>query len=199
MGWLIALAVIGLIAVIPIGVSARYDEAGPLVKLIAGPFRVTVIPGEKKDKPGKNPKTKDKPKTAGLAGASSKGGSLTDFLPLIDVVRDFLGDFGRKLRVNRLELKLILAGDDPCDLAVNYGRANAALGGLISQLERFFIIKKRDMQVQCDFLGDKTLVFARVDLTVTVGRLFSLGIRHGIRGLRQLIHIMKLRKGGAVK
>ena len=199
MGWLIALAVIGLIAVIPIGVSARYDEAGPLVKLIAGPFRVTVVPGEKKDKPGKKPKTKDKPKTAGSAGASAKGGSLTDFLPLVDIVRDFLGDFGRKLRVNRLELKLILAGDDPCDLAINYGRANAALGGLISQLERFFVIKKRDMQVQCDFLGDKTLIFARVDLTITVGRLFSLGFRHGIRGLRQLIHIMKLRKGGAVK
>ena len=111
----------------------------------------------------------------------------------------FLNNFRRKLRLNVLELKLIMAADDPCDLAVNYGRANAALGGLISQLERFFIIKKRDMQVQCDFLGDKTLIFARVDLTVTVGRLFSLGIRHGIRGLRQLIHIMKLRKGGAVK
>lgn len=200
MGWLIALAVVALIAVIPIGVSARYDEGGPLVRLIAGPFRVTVVPGKKKGKNPKQPKQKEeKPAKLSSGGTAAKGGSLTDFLPLVQVVWDFLGDFGRKLRINRLELNLILAGEDPCDLAINYGKANAALGGLISQLERFFVIKKRDMQVQCDFLADKTLIFVRADLTITIGRLFHLGIRHGIRGLRELINIMKLRKGGAVK
>lgn len=200
MGWLIALAAVMLIGLIPIGVSARYDGDGPLVKLIAGPFRATVVPGKKKAKAKKPAKEKKEsaPKSA-ISGQSTKGGSVTDFLPLVNVVLDFLGDFGRKLRVNRLELDVVLAGEDPCDLAINYGRANAALGGLISQLERFFVIKKRNTQVQCDFLAEKTLVAARLDLTITIGRLFSLGFRHGIRGLRELINIMKLRKGGAVK
>ena len=198
MGWLKALAAVVLIGFVPIGVSARYDEKGPLVKLIAGPIRITVFPGKKK---GKKP-AKDKKEAAPKSASSvqkTKGGSATDFLPLVDAVFDFLGDFGRKLRVNRLELDVVLAGDDPCDLAVNYGRANAALGGLISQLERFFVIKKRNTQIQCDFLAEKTLVAARVDLTITIGRLFHLGFRHGIRGLRELMNIMKLRKGGAVK
>ena len=200
MSWLVALAVVVLIGFVPIGVSARYNESGPLVKLIAGPFRATIVPGKKKEK--KKIPTKEKKDAASKSAAGrqgSKGGSVTDFLPLVEVVFDFLGDFRRKLRVNFLELDVVLAGEDPCDLAINYGRANAALGGLISQLERFFVIKKRNMQVQCDFLADKTLVTARVDLTITIGRLFHLGFRHGIRGLRELIRNMKLRKGGAVK
>ena len=113
---------------------------------------------------------------------------------------DFLGDFFcRKLRVNVLKLKLILAGDDPCDLAVNYGRAWAALGNLVPQLERFFVIQKRDMQVECDFTADKTLIDAQLDLTITLGRLLGLGVRYGTRVLREFLKIVKLKKGGAVK
>ena len=93
----------------------------------------------------------------------------------------------------------MLAGDDPCDLAVNYGRAWAALGNLIPVLERFLVIKKRDMQVRCDFTADKTLIYARADLTITVGRLLAVVLRHGIRILSEFLKITKLRKGGAVK
>lgn len=201
MGWLIAFGVTVLLAALPLGVMASYDAGGPLVRLIAGPFRVTLVPGRKKQKQKKEPKQKEEKPARTAAGkpGNASGGKLTDFLPLVQVVWDFLADFGRKLRVNRLELKLILAGDDPCDLAVNYGRASAALGGLVSQLERFFVIKKRDMQVECDFTADQTLVTARLDLTITIGRLFSMGVRHGIRGLREILKIMKSRKGGAVK
>ena len=96
-----------------------------------------------------------------------------------------------------MELKLILAGDDPCDLAVNYGKAWAALGNLMPQLERVFIIKKRDLEVECDFTADQTLVFARLDLTITLGRLLHLIVVYGIRLLRQYLSIVKTRKGGA--
>jgi hypothetical protein len=198
MFWLITAGVLVLLAVLPLGVSAAYDEGGPLVCLIAGPIRITLLPKQKKS----NQPAKEKKETASNGTSSSqkvKGGSASDFRPLVDAVLDFLRDFGRKLRVNRLELDVVLAGGDPCDLAINYGRANAALGGLISQLERFLVIKKRNTQVQCDFLAEKTLVTARVDLTITIGGLFHLGLRHGIRGLRELMNIMKLRKGGAVK
>ena len=45
----------------------------------------------------------------------------------------------------------MLGGGDPCDLAINYGKAWAALGNLWSRLEQFFVIKKRDVEIQCDF------------------------------------------------
>ena len=50
MGWLIALGVIALLAVLPLGVSARYNAKGLLVKVIAGPVRFTVFPLKKKEK-----------------------------------------------------------------------------------------------------------------------------------------------------
>lgn len=59
MGWLIALTVLLLIAAIPLGVLVRYDSRGPLVRVIAGFVRFTVIPvpeRTKKPKKEKSPK-----------------------------------------------------------------------------------------------------------------------------------------------
>lgn len=215
-GWLIALAIIILLAVLPLGVSAKYDCGGPLVRVIAGPIRLTVFPLKKKEKkeskaekmaggkPEKKDKTTSSPKSEEKSEKEeqkppTKGGSILDFLPLVQVAVDFLGDFRRKLRINHLDLKLILAGDDPCDLAVNYGRVWAAVGNLFPLLERAFVIKERDVEVECDFTSVETLVVARLDLTITLGRLLSLAVRYGIRALREFLKIKNKRKGGALK
>ena len=50
MGWLIALAVVVLIAVLPIGISARYEASGPLVWLWIGPLRLRAYPSRKKNR-----------------------------------------------------------------------------------------------------------------------------------------------------
>ena len=203
MGWLIALAVVALLAVLPLGISAKYDEQGPWLWVIAGPVRLKLLPGKKKtkDTKKKTKEAKSKKKNGGSAAetAEEKGGSVTDFIPLVRIVFDFLADFRRKLRVNILELKIVLAGGDPCDLAVNYGKACAAVAALDPQLERFFVIKKKDIQVQCDFVEEKTLIIARLDLTITLGRLLVQLVRHGSRALKELLKIMKLRKGGATQ
>ncbi|MBO5953806.1 MAG: DUF2953 domain-containing protein [Oscillospiraceae bacterium] len=199
MGWLIAAGAVTLLAVLPLGVSAVYDSNGPVVRIIAGPLKLQVFPGN-----GKPKKDKKKPKAAKSTNKTDQkpaqkksGGPVTDFLPLVKVGLDFLGDFRRKLRVNRLEMNLILAGDDPCDLATNYGRAWTALGNLWPQLERCFVIKKRNVQIQCDFENDQTLVTARLDLTITLGRLLALVVRYGIRAVKEFLNIQKKRKGGA--
>lgn len=200
MGWLIAAAVITLLAIAPLGVWVRYDLDGLLLKLIAGPVKLTLIPGKKKEKPQEEEKKPAKTQvTKSAAPKEKKGGSITDFLPLVQLALDLLGDFRRKLRVRKLELLLVMAGDDPCDLAVNYGRAWAAVGNLMPQLERLFVIKKKDVQVACDFTADKTTVFARVDITITLGRLLALVTVYGIKALREWIKINNLRKGGAVQ
>ena len=126
-----------------------------------------------------------------------QGGSWTDFLPLVKVALDFLTGLRRRLRVNVLELKLILAGGDPCNLAVSYGRAWAALGNLMPQLDRFFVIRKRDVEVECDFTASKTLVIARLDITLTLGRLLALVVVIAFRALIIFLQIKKKRKGGA--
>lgn len=211
-GWLIVLGVILAIAVLPVGASVRYDESGPLVRLILGPVKLLLYPRPKKEKKPEQKEEKPKkekksqPETAKEEtipagppeGAPSKklekpkkGGSLLDFLPLVDVAMDMLSSLVGRLRVNYLQLHLILAGDDPADLAINYGRAQAAGGTLLAQLNRFLVIKKQDVQIQCDFTSDATTVLARVDLTITIGRVIGWAVGYGVKALMTFLKIKK--------
>lgn len=200
MGWVISLAVLVLLGCLPLGISGIYEAAGPTAKLLVGPVRIALYPRKKKEKtkPAKE-KPKEDTQKAAAAQSEKKGGSLTDFLPLVQVATDFLGDFRRKLRVKRLEMLLCMAGGDPCDLAINYGKAWAAVGNLMPQLERLFVIKKRDVQVCCDFTAAQTTLYLRADITITLGRLLGLLLRYGWRACKEYFIIMDKRKGGAVK
>ena len=202
MGWLITLAILVLIAVLPVGVSVSYDADGFRAFVKAGFARIQVFPLPKKEKkPKKKTKKTSKPAQKQVAKKQpekkKQGGSLTDFLPIVGLVLDLLDDFRRKLRVDVMEADLVLAGGDPCDLAINYGKTCTILGNLWPRLEEFLTIKKRDVKVQCDFEGDKTLIIARVDLTITIGRIFSIGIFHGVKIIKEFMNIMNKRKGGA--
>lgn len=217
MGWLIAFGILFLLAILPLGASVKYNADGPLIRIIGGPIRLTVFPRKKKDKKENKPKKEkkknkeedapseeEKSKKKTVAGEEApeeekKGGSVLDFLPLVQVGINFLGDFRRKLRVNRLDLKLIMAGDDPCDLATNYGRIWEAIGNLFPLLERAFVIKKRDIEVECDFEASETVISARLDITITLGRIISLAVRYAVRALIEFIKIKNKRKGGASK
>lgn len=205
MGWLIALGILTALAVLPLGVDLRYDEKGPLARVTLGPAGFTVYPWPKKAKkpeqvppPQSTPAAEPAPaapaQPASQPAAPQKGGSWKDFLPLVQLGLDFLGAFRRKLRVKELHLKLTLAGDDPCDLAVNYGRAWVAVGNLMPQLERLFVIKKRDVEVQCDFEASQTRVIARLELTITLGRLLALAAVYGFRALREFLQLRKKRR-----
>lgn len=194
MGWLIALAVIAAVLLLPLGVSASYDANGAKASVAVGFLRVPVYPRKKK---AAQEKTSAEKKSAAPAGEKQSGGPVTDFIPVAKLILKLLDEFRTKLRVNLLELNVILGGGDPCDLAQNYGKACAALGNLWPQLERFLVIQKRDVKLQCDFEAEQTLVTARILLTITVGRIFSLGIRHGYHIIKEFLTISKKRKGGA--
>lgn len=217
MGWWIFFGILLLLLLLPLGASVFYDAAGVRVLVIAGPVRFTVFPMKKKDKKPEQEKKEEQvpkkeepvpenppeqpaaaPEQTALPEApkppqepEEKGGSLTDFLPLVELVLKFVGEFFHKtLHIDVLYLKLTMAADDPADLGINYGRAWAALGNLWPYVDRMFTIKKRDIQVQCDFEGTETLVNARVDITLNLARLlgliFGYGFRIGVKFLQIL-------------
>ena len=215
MGWLVTFGILFLLAVLPLGVRIRYHSEGLLIRLILGPVKLTVFPMPKKKK---KEKKKEDPKPAEPKPVQNQhqkplpqppqpppekkqkkesGGSLLDFLPLVKTDLDLLGDFRRKLRIDDLYLRLILGSSDPCDLAVNYGKTWTALGNLMPQLDRLFVIKKRDVEALCDFTASETTVIARVDITITLGRLLALVTVYGIRAVKEFLQIRKKRKGGA--
>ena len=109
----------------------------------------------------------------------------------MDIAKKLLQGIFRKHRIRRLEIKLLLAGDDPCDLAVNYGKAWAATGNLIPLLEEHFIIKKRDVQIACDFTAEETVIYVRADITILLGRLLTLATVHGYRAIREYFKLLK--------
>lgn len=194
----------------PLGFSLVYDADGFRMWLLAGWIRIPVpfrrigewiqklLASAKKEQPQKEkkpaaPKTpkKEKKKEPG------KGGPWTDFLPMLQRIPEVLQDLRRKIRVKRLEMHLVVAGDDPCDVALYYGRAWAALGNVLPLLERCFVIQKKDLSVDCDFLGTQTLVTARLDITLTPARTILLSLRFVCRALKQYFQIVNSRKGGA--
>lgn len=209
MGWLIALVILVALALLPIGVSVKYNEDGFFLRCLVGWIPISLVGGEEKEKKPKkkkekkskkaDPSPKKKPASEKKKEDEKKGGSITDFLPLVKIGLDFLNAFRKKLRIRRLEMKLIMAGDDPCDLAINYGRAWATLGNLMPQLERVFVIKKRDLEVECNFETTQTLVKARADVVISLGGLLWIVLKYGLKALTKYIKILNLRKGGASK
>lgn len=210
MGWGIFFVCLLVLAWIPLGIRASYGEAGFEARVIAGPLKITLFPRKNRKRKSKNTDSSEKNAQETTKASSEKkrpktettekdepgmqsGGSLERFVPWIRLALDFLGALRRKIRLDNLYLHVVLAGEDPCDLAVNYGRAWAAVGDLLPKLERVFVIGKRDIQVNCDFAAERITVAARGDMTITLGRTLCLGVIYGIRALK----IILKRKGGA--
>lgn len=209
MGWGVFFVCLVVLALLPLGIRGSYDQTGFTVRVIAGPVKITLFPRKnRKRKPKttdssektteettKAPSEKKRPETEKDEPGMQSGGSLERFVPWIRLALDFLGALRRKIRLDNLYLHVVLAGDDPCDLAVNYGRAWAAVGDLLPKLERIFVIRKRDIQVGCDFAAEEITVAARGDMTMTLGRTLCLGTIYGIRALK--IFLTMKREGGA--
>lgn len=215
MGWFIGIGILMILACIPLGIKVSYDIGGPIVKILAGPIKITLFPRQKQKKEIKQKKSLQTEKSesketpaakhvqansqASTKQTSKSSGRLKDFFPLVKMMLDFLGDLRRKIRLDDLYLRLILASSDPCDLAINYGKTWAAVGNLLPVLEKFFVIKNRDIQVECDFTAPETTVIARAEVTITFGRLVSLIIVYGFRAIKEYLSIRNQRKGGAAK
>lgn len=196
MAWLIAIGILVLIAILPVGVRLVYHKEGAFCSLLFGWIKIRLFPKDKKVKEHKKTK-KSKKKPSDSKEKTQESGNWRDFVPLVKIGIEFLGKLRRKIRVKYLELDLAMAGDDPCDLALNYGRAWAGVGNVMPLLEQAFVIKKRNIRIQCDFTTDETKVSARLDVTITVGRAVCLAVKYGFKAIREYFKIMKLRKGGA--
>lgn len=198
MGWLIALGILLLIGILPVGVRLVYGEDTATIRLTAGPFRYRIYPRKRQAKPPapekrETPAKKEKKEPA----EKKKGGNIRGFFPLVKILLDFLGDFRRKIRVDRLELRITLGSGDPCDLAVMYGNTWAVAGNLFPWLERLFTIRKKTIRIDCDFTADQTTVYGDLWITITVARALALLLKYGWRAVKELLKIKNANKGGA--
>ena len=196
MGWLIAAGILLILAFLPLSGSVRYRQDGFNIRVGVGPLMIRVYP-RKQPKESK-PEPEQKPAAPQKQNTGEKtGGKWTDFLPLVRVALDFLGELPAKIRVRNLELHAVLAGEDPCDLALSCGSINAALAALLARLDSIFTIRKQNVTVDCDFSAQDTLVTADLDVRIPLARALSLAVRYGIRGFKTFLTIKEQREGGA--
>ena len=185
MGWLIALGILLLLAFLPLSLSARWDAKGSVLILRIGPVRV-YFEEEKTQQSGSRKKSVKKITTGRRdVEKTEQGGLISELLPDFQDQLYFLNELRKKLWVKKLVVHLTLAGEDPCDLALNYGRANAIMNGLVPVLEQCFTIRKRDLQVRCDFDATETVFYARAELRITLIRFLGVCWRYVKRNMEE--------------
>lgn len=209
-GLLIGLGIVVALAFLPLGLVIKYDDQGLVAWLAAGPIKYHLYP-EKEEKDDSSDKLKQEVKDAvqqltstrektrsmkqAMGDATEqKGGELQEFLSYLKLLWIALTDERIKLRVRRLELRIVMAGEDPCEVVWGYGGAWAVLGTLFSWLDSAMTIKKQKIDIQCDFTAEQTTVVGRLDITITLGRLLILLARYVIYNMRVSSNT---RKGGA--
>ena len=175
--WIVgALALLAaVLALIRLRLTGAYGEKGASLTVGLGSLPILRIPrpkgeteGPAKKRPKKKKKEKEKEKE------SAKGGSEPGFRKELQIIGRFLGKLKRRLRIDELTLWYLSAGDDPAMTALAYGAANAAAAALARAVESMFRVKKRDVRAAVSFTEAKPRVYARVQLSVSLGVLLWL-------------------------
>lgn len=184
---LVILLALFLLGCIPVGVDAGYEESGYFVKLKVGFLRLTLLPRPQKPKKQKKRSAPKKQPEKSTAEPKKKAApTLTkpeNLLALLHLGCDVLGSFRKKLRVEKLTLQIRFGGD-AASAAINYGRAWALIGVLTPLLERFFVIRERQISPELCYETDGMHVQARLVLTITIARALSLALYAGVKFLK---------------
>jgi hypothetical protein len=179
--FLIILAIIVIILVLPFGVRAAYlDRLFSLAAHVVF-FNVTLFPKRAKpEKPGrpekaqKQKKPKKKKKQPKDETKGPKKISPDELLELVRIGLDALGRFRRKLTIDSVMLHFVAASEDPYNAAVTYGYVNSAIPLLMSAAERAFNVKKSDIQTSVSFEVSEPVVDFEITLTINLGKILGI-------------------------
>lgn len=185
--FLVVAALLILALLLPVGIRVRYQHDEMKLWYTIGPLRLRHrakdVQNRKKSKASKIDirKVFSEP----IKANRKYDGILGEFWAELKTVLGLFWNLCPRLRVKRLVLKLHLAGDNPATLAMQYGGAWAAIGGLIPLLEEGFVVKRRELDVDCDFSGEKTTLEAKLDISIGLGRLLWCLFRYMMPTLEQ--------------
>ena len=191
----IILVVIVLILLMPVGVDGGYDFGDVRLKIVAGPAKIQFLPKKEKkkgkEKKEKAPKAKKEKKP--------KAKPQMDFAFITELVRlglRALNRFRKKLNIDHLQIWYLAAADDPCDAAMAYGKASAAVSLLRDIIYNAFNVKDEDIRLRVDFTEEKPQFSVMAQLTIRIGQILFIALCAGI-GFLQII--LKQRKQNKLK
>ena len=179
----VLLILMGVLAWTPVGIQIILD-AGIQVRAQVGIVRVTVYPlrNSGKTKKGKKPAPtgkgqgdgdKSAKKSFSIPSPQQVAYTIETFMPLF---RRVLHWTGQHLQVRQFHLQIAFGGDDPADVALLYGKAQAAVSALLPQLERLIHIKKTQVLFSTDYQADRTEYSGILEIRLHLGALLLLAV-----------------------
>ena len=189
------LALLTLLNLMRVGVSAGYEAQAFSVSARVGPQTIPVWPRPPAEEP-KKPKKEKPPKEPKAPQEQTKEKEL-DFdtiLALAKLALKAAGSFRRKLTVELFRLVFVAGSSDPYDTAMQSAYVQAALGGLRPLAQRALHIQERDVQVGADFTADKPRIEARLTLTIRIGQIVAIGVVFGVGYLKLMLQKKKAAK-----
>lgn len=180
--------ILALLLFLPARLLLRYDSGGLWIQLRFGLVRWRLVPQKQKKKAKKNA---EKPAPHSQQKPEKKSADLSTLRVYLPLLRELTQAVRRRLVLRRVDLIIRLAADDPCDLAVQYGQAQAILGSMIPLLERAFRIRKRNIGAACDFTAEETSFFCYLDVAITPVRMLAVMLRYAWKLLKQYQNMKK--------
>ncbi|MCL1807655.1 MAG: DUF2953 domain-containing protein [Oscillospiraceae bacterium] len=162
---IIVVSCIYLLGFIRFGVRAKRSRDGQTKVIVrAGIFRFDLTKRLQKSKKPKPEKIKKDKEPSGFKDPKT----------LLRMVKPVMRSLRKGLRIDRMNLKLILGGsEDPYSAAMMYGRLNMAWGVLRPLINQTFRVKKQNVEIGLNFEQDRTQWEGELYLTMSLGRSFA--------------------------
>lgn len=185
--WILAvlLAALLVLLLLPASVRFTYDRGALTLGVRFGPVKRQLFPKpeapEKQEKPKKEkPAKKEKPKKEKPKKPKAKI-NMEQILYSLETLPPILGRAlkrtGKRIRVRPLKVYLLVAGGDPADTAVLYGKLEAALAAGVPLLERVVHTEDEDIRLFVDFQEERMDCVADVGISLRPWDLVSVGVR----------------------
>lgn len=153
-----------------------------------------------KQKPAAESKTAKKKKQTAQEPEKKAGKKMTpeqilalarEFVPLaLEAVSALWG----RLVMDDLELSVTVAGPDPADAAMLYGKINAAMAAFWYPINEACHVKNGRAHVDVDFNAQSITLYAHTALSIKIGQILQVASHFGVKALRKFLKVQKEQK-----
>ncbi len=147
---------------------------------------------EKQDKQPEEKKEKKENFFTSTAKSEGVGAIIEILSKIIEIVKDFSSSTLKHLKVKKLKLDVISAGEDAADAALNFGYACSVIYpalGALSGLIRF--LKIPDVNITVDYDKKETTASLMLQFKMRLFFLLAVILKYGIKGILLYIDVTK--------
>ena len=209
-GWIILgvlVLLITLILLTPVGADFGYEQGRLHASLKLGWIKLRLFPRKKEPdsdtpqppKKKKKKKKQEKPKEEKPEQEEKPKQkrkldiTLDEIFGLLKAVLDGVGHFGKRLRIDRFVLHLVVAGYDPYNVAMTYGKVNALLSAFAPACTKLDT-SNSDVWTAVDFTTEWPQIEFGMGLSFRIGVLFGVVGRIAVGAIKVLLQRRKRMK-----